>query len=57
MSQTQKAARKQKQVVLHKEKDQALIQAIQNDQSVGFSLLVRQLLRKHYKLADGKGDS
>lgn len=52
MSQTKKPARKQKNVVFNKVKDQALIQAIQNDQSVVFSALVRQLLREHYQLAD-----
>lgn len=47
-----KKPRKQKHVVLHKDKDEALIQAIQNDQSIVFSSLVRQLLREHYQLAD-----
>ncbi|WP_162816820.1 hypothetical protein U0021_06590 [Moraxella canis] len=54
MSQPKKSARKQKSVVFHKEKDQALIQAVQNDQSVAFSALMRQLLREHYQLSDSQ---
>lgn len=57
MSQAKKPARKQKHVVFHKEKDQALIQAMQNDQSTVFSALMRQLLREHYQLADDKAHS
>lgn len=54
MSQPKKPARKQKSVVFHKEKDQALIQAVQHDQSVAFSALMRQLLREHYQLSDSQ---
>ena len=54
MSQAKKPTRKQKSVVFHKEKDQALIQAVQNDQSVAFSALMRQLLREHYQLSDSQ---
>ena len=54
MSQPKKSARKQKSVVFHKEKDQALIQAVQHDQSVAFSALMRQLLREHYQLSDSQ---
>lgn len=57
MSQAKKPARKQKHVVFHKEKDQALIQAMKNDQSVVFSALMRQLLREHYQLAEDKAHS
>lgn len=52
MSQAKKPARKQKNVVFNKVKDQALIEAMQNDQSAVFSALVRQLLREHYQLVN-----